>query len=252
MVFYYGWINEVPSVQVPSTTVDWVTPGSPAAMAGFQPGDVITHFDDAENPDWEKIHERAKLNADQTVPVTVDRGGSALNLTLNVPASAKNDDFDVSDAGLQPQYLPGPSACRKLHPGTPAEQAGLHAGDAIEAVDGHAFHSVDTLVAYMQAGQGKPIDLTVLRNGANVQMVAHPAKLDASGYKLGFVSVIPPYRENPLPLGEARSTKADQFLRRQLLPHRRSAAADLYPQDRRLATCRARWALPAWPAMPRR
>ena len=175
MAFYYGWINEVPAVQVASTTVEWVTPGSAAALAGFQPGDVITHFDDANMPDWEKIYERSKLNASQSVPVTVQRGSNALNLTLKVPSSARNDDFDLGDSGLQPQYLAGPISVQEVAQGTPAEQAGLRAGDAIESVDGHSFHSVSTLLAYMQAGQGNPISLTVLRKGAAVQMVAHPA-----------------------------------------------------------------------------
>ena len=82
------------------------------------------------------------------------------------PPAAKNDDFDLSDTGLLPQYLAGPIGVQEVQPGTPAEQAGLRAGDAIQSVDGHAFHTVDTLLAYMQAGQGKPITLTVLRNGA--------------------------------------------------------------------------------------
>jgi regulator of sigma E protease len=210
MLFYYGWINEVPSVQVHSTTVEWITPGSAAAVAGFQGGDVITRFEDADHPDWEKIYERSKLNAGQQVPVSIERGGSNLNLTLKVPSTAKNDDFDFSDAGLLPQYQPGPIAVQEVVAGTPSEQAGLRAGDAIVAVDGHAFHSVSTLLAYMQAGQGKGMTLEVLRNGVTVQMVAHPAKLDAGGYKLGFVSVMPPWRDNPLPFGEA-VTKATNF-----------------------------------------
>ena len=210
MAFYYGWINEVPAVQVASTTVEWVTPGSAAALAGFQPGDVITHFDDANMPDWEKIYERSKLNANQSIAVRVQRGNDALNLTLKVPSSAKNDDFDLGDSGLQPQYLAGPISVQEIAQGTPAEQAGLRAGDAIESVDGHSFHSVSTLLAYMQAGQGKAINLTVQRNGAAVQMVAHPAKLDANGWKLGFAPVMPPQRDNPLPLGQA-VTKATNF-----------------------------------------
>jgi regulator of sigma E protease len=179
-------------------------------LAGFQPGDVITHFDDANMPDWEKIYERSKLNASQSVPVTVQRGSNALNLTLKVPSSARNDDFDLGDSGLQPQYLAGPISVQEVAQGTPAEQAGLRAGDAIESVDGHSFHSVSTLLAYMQAGQGNPISLTVLRKGAAVQMVAHPAKLDANGWKLGFAPVMPPQRDNPLPLGQA-VTKATNF-----------------------------------------
>ena len=84
-VFYFGWINEVPSVQVNDTAVEWVTPGSAAATAGFEPGDVITRFDNADNPDWEKVFEHTKINAGQTVLATVDRGGRSLNLTLTVP-----------------------------------------------------------------------------------------------------------------------------------------------------------------------
>ena len=43
-----------------------------------------------------------------------------------------------------------------------------------------------TLLAYMKAGQGKPITLVMLRNGAALSpIVAHPAKLEG-GWKLGF------------------------------------------------------------------
>jgi regulator of sigma E protease len=209
MVFYFGWINEVPSMEVSTTAVEWVTPGSPAAQAGFLPGDLLTRFDTVQNPDWQKVFEQTKLNANQTVPVTVDRGGQSLNLMLAVPASAKNDDFDLGETGLLAQYLAGPIGVQEVQPGTPAEQAGLHAGDQIESVDGHAFHTVETLVAYMQVGQGKPVTLGVLRNGATVTMVAHPAKLDASGWKLGFARVPTPIRDNPLPMTAAISKATD-------------------------------------------
>ncbi len=36
-----------------TTTVEWVTPGSAAATAGLETGDVIMRFDDVNNPDWE-------------------------------------------------------------------------------------------------------------------------------------------------------------------------------------------------------
>ena len=203
MICYFGWVNEVPSVQVKSTTVEWVTPGSNAAQAGFQTGDVIRRFDNIDNPDWEMVYERAKLNANQLVPVTVGRAGSTLNLNFQVPAGAKDNDFDLGDAGLLAQYLAGPISVQEVEPGDPAEQAGLRAGDKIESVDGHPFHTVSTLLAYMQAGKGTPITLTVQRNNATIQMVARPAKLDGSSWKLGFAAVLPPVRDNPLPFGQA-------------------------------------------------
>ena len=82
MTVYYAFINEVPAVEVKTTTVEWVAPNTPAADAGFQPGDVITAFDGVTNPDWEKVYERAKLNAGQTVAATIERGGSAASLRL--------------------------------------------------------------------------------------------------------------------------------------------------------------------------
>jgi len=210
MFFYFGFINEVATVQVKSTSVEWITPGSTADQAGFQPGDVITRFENAEAPDWEKVYERTKLNAGQTVPVVVQRGNTNLNLSLKIPAAAKNDEFELGETGLQPQYLSGPIAVQQVMPGTPSEKAGLRAGDSIQMVDGHPFHSVSTLLAYMQAGQGKAMTLTLLRDGATVQIVASPAKLDTGGYKLGFAAVPTPFRNNPLPIGTA-ATKATDF-----------------------------------------
>jgi S1-C subfamily serine protease len=100
---------------------------------------------------------------------------------MRIPGQLKGDDL----AGLLPQFLPGPISVKEVQPGTPADQAGLRNGDAIQSVDGHPFHTVSSLLAYMQSGQGKAISLEVVRNGALLPLVAHPAKLD-TGWKLGF------------------------------------------------------------------
>jgi regulator of sigma E protease len=203
MVIYFGWINEVPAVQVKTTTLEWVTPGSAAAQAGFQTGDVIRQIDHYDNPDWEKVYAALKLNAGQTVPVTVERGGQTVVFPFNVPAGAKEDEFDPGDAGLLAEYMTGPIDVQEVQPGTPADKAGLRAKDKIVSVDGHPFHSVASLLAYMQIGKGAPIALVVDRNGSEVKLTATPAKLKASTYMLGFAPVPLPYRENPLPLRQA-------------------------------------------------
>ena len=217
MMFYYSFINEVPSATVKSTTVEWVEPGSAAAAAGLETGDVFVSFDGIDRPDWDAVFEHTKLNANQTVAMTVERAGKTVHLSLPVPASAKSDTFDLSDAGISPQFLPGPISVAKVQPGTPAEQSGLRAGDQIESVDGQAFHSVNTLLAYMQWEKGKPMTLEVLRNGATVQIVATPAKLDPSGWKLGFAPVPTPIRDEPLPLISALDKSAGFFASNSLL-----------------------------------
>ena len=211
MLFYFGWINEVPKFEVQTTTIEWVVPGSAAAQAGLQPGDVIRHFETVNNPDWNQVIQRAALDQNQTVPVTVDRGGQTVELSLHLPANLKGQDFDVSDVGVIPQFVQGPIGVQRVQAGWPAAQAGLQDGDAIQAVDGHVFHTVQALLAYMQAGQGKPVSLVVVRNGAVLPpMVAHPAKLDSNGFKLGFAPMPIPYGPAPLPLHQA-AIKSREF-----------------------------------------
>jgi regulator of sigma E protease len=199
MFFYYACFNEVPSVTVKDTVVEWVTPGSAAADAGIQTGDIVRGFGGISNPVWEpQVYEQIKLNPGQYVPVVVNRGGQTLTLSLHVPTAAKDQDFDIGDTGMQPQYMPGPIQVAQVQPGYPAQQAGLRDGDQIEAVDGHAFHSTLTLLAYMQWEQGKPMVLTLLRNGATVQITATPAKTDTR-YMLGFAPEPVLMRDQPLP-----------------------------------------------------
>jgi regulator of sigma E protease len=205
MLMYFGFFNEVTLVEVKTTTIEWIVPNSPAAQAGLQTGDIIRSFDTVINPTWEGVYERININLNQTVPVTVERGGKPVSLSLNVPAELKDSDI----AGMLPQYLNGPIAVDKVMPGTPAEQAGLQSGDAIQTVDGYPIHTVAALLAYLQAGEGKPVTLKVLRNGAQVNLVAHPAKLDTA-WKLGFQSVPNPFQNQPLPLGKA-ALKSREF-----------------------------------------
>lgn len=202
MFVYYAFINEVPSVSVKDTAIEWVTPGSAAAAAGLQTGDVVLAFDKVSHPDWETIFEHTKLNANQVVPLTVERGSSTIPLSLHVPSSAKSDSFDFSDTGISPQFQPGPIQVAEVQPGMPAQQAGLQQGDAIASVDGHAFHSVTTLLAYMQWDKGKPLTLEVLRNGATLHITATPTDADGT-WKLGFGYAPPPMRHAPMSFAAA-------------------------------------------------
>jgi regulator of sigma E protease len=208
MLGYFYWVNEVPKFEVKTTTVEWVVPGTPAAQAGFAPGDIVRRFDSVDNPDWMQVELRATVNQNQTVPVTVDRDGKTLQLSLRIPSAPKGEEFDLGTAGLIEQMLPGPIGVKDVSPNSPAAQAGLVAGDAIQTVDGHAFHTVESLLYYLQSGQGKPVTLIVLRNGVTLSpIVVHPAILESAQaafpWKLGFTPADFPVRTDPLPFSKA-------------------------------------------------
>lgn len=206
MAFYFGWINEMPALEVKTTTVEWVVPGSAAAEAGITTGDVIRGFAGVKDPSWDDIVAQMSLDPNQTVPVTVERDGTRVQLSMRVPATLGDNDI----AGILPQYMLSPIGVQRVMPDTPAARAGLRAGDKIESVDGLRFHTVSSLLAYMQSGKGKSMSLEVLRNGADLPPVkVTPAKLD-TGWKMGFASTPIPIRNAPMSLGSALA-KSGQF-----------------------------------------
>ena len=218
MIIYFGWINEVPDIR--TTTLEWVTPGSAADQAGLKPGDVVRHFGSVENPDLETVVDVIRNSADQTVPVTVNRGGQTVPLAFHLPDKTEKSGFELSQTGLFLQYAQGAIGVDQTIPNSPAQRAGLRAGDQIVAVDGHVFHTVDPLLDYLQMGQGKPVTLTVKRNGAILPpTVVYPSKTD-SQWRLGFMAVPPndpPMRRLPLSLSAAVGESSDFCAQNSLL-----------------------------------
>jgi regulator of sigma E protease len=69
--------------------------------------------------------------------------------------------------------------------GSPAEQAGLHAGDRIVAVNG-ARGDPAFMRARIQGSNGGPVSVTVVRNGRTLRLPAvHTRSIDGA-YRLGF------------------------------------------------------------------
>lgn len=56
--------------------------GTPAAAAGLQEGDLITRLDGSAIDSWEQLSDLVRASSGRTVQLTVDRGGSVLNLTV--------------------------------------------------------------------------------------------------------------------------------------------------------------------------
>ena len=71
---------------------------------------------------------------------------------------------------------------------SPAERAGLRAGDEIVAIDGHEVTPVLTerVPARIGATEGRPVELTVERDGERITLEPTRARLRDGVYRLGF------------------------------------------------------------------
>lgn len=76
----------------------------------------------------------------------------------------------------------------EVYPGMPAQAAGLRAGDKVVAVGGTATETVAEVRDAISANPGKPIDITVERDGARVTLQVTPSKDPETGQ--GMIGVL--------------------------------------------------------------
>lgn len=184
MAFYFSWINEVPNIK--TVKLEWVSQGSTAAQAGLQPGDIIRQFDGLNNPDWYAVMVPAADAPSRDVSIAVERNGKLIPTSLRLPEGSKGKPYDLSTTGLFIEEEQAPIGVKEVIADSPAEKAGLRAGDSILSVDGHAFHTLEPMVDYLQAGRGKPITLTVAHPGAAAaQILVQPTEQDGK-WMIGF------------------------------------------------------------------
>ncbi len=176
--------------QVPSTDVVVlsVAPGSPAAQAGVQPGDVIRAADghpiNNSNDLVGAVQQR--LGADMTW--VIDRSGQQMTVRipevrLDPPAGQGATGITLTDARV---------TVTSVTPGSPAALAGLRVGDEFLAVANNRVLSADgaqtAAASALASNAGTPVSMTVLRNGALVNLTL-PA--DAGGLT-GYEAVATP------------------------------------------------------------
>ncbi len=78
---------------------------------------------------------------------------------------------------------------------TPAQQAGLKAGDVIVSVNGRALHGTNTIHDVITSSVGKPVTLGVERDGRLESIVVTPQ--DGRGIKVGDTTLAPASDKTP-------------------------------------------------------
>lgn len=211
MTAFYMLHNEVAVYEDQPVTLDWVVPGSPAANAGLQGGDRIVSFAHPGNSSWTQIYEQSALalqsfGADHAMPITIDRNGQQVDLTLRLPSSLKSDDFTPDQIGFIPVIQSGPITVNTVSPGSPAAKAGVQAGDQFLSIDGHTFHGTESVISYLQYHKGTPLAVLLGHDGKTSNVTIQPTwdtTNSPSAWRIGFTSMPPPYHVVQLPFPKA-------------------------------------------------
>ncbi|HTK27877.1 MAG TPA: RIP metalloprotease RseP [Pyrinomonadaceae bacterium] len=182
-------IQGIPAV--PAPVIGSIRADGAAAKAGLQVGDRIISFNGVENPTWRNITVEAGINPDRELTMVVERKGERLPLTIT---PRKEAVFAGQNAGLidaEPDAGVMPVIVGAVQPGTPAEEAGLKAGDRIVTINGETVRNSQQVSGLIQQFKAAPITLGVDRDGQRLDLTATVRKLEDGTERLGFAFTRP-------------------------------------------------------------
>ncbi|OZB83176.1 MAG: RIP metalloprotease RseP, partial [Halothiobacillus sp. 13-55-253] len=176
MMFMVGVQGVLPKVGV-------VPADSVLARSGLQDGDLITQVG------GQAIHSLSDLRlavleggvAGAKVPIEFEHQGAVntgtLDLTKLKPLQGNHQGpaRDVlREIGYRLWSPKGDALIHKVMAASPAEQAGLKKGDIIEEINGSTYRDPWALITRIEHSPGKPVTLTVLRDGRTEQITVTP------------------------------------------------------------------------------
>lgn len=173
-----GFQDDVYNAQ--KVVIGEVTPGSTAEQAGLQKGDRIVAYRDRQHPTWQDFQDAVTVRFDEEIPLTVDRNGQILQLRLK-PRVEKIGNDSIGRVDLDPPITH--VMVNSVGSSTPAERAGLKAGDKLTAINGTQIFAWSHFRRIVQ--EGKEVTLAVERGGQQLDLKLTPEKQD-NQYMLGI------------------------------------------------------------------
>ena len=166
-----------------------VEDGSPAARAGLRAGDIITHYDAQKvttSGDLPKLV--AATAVGRQVPITVVREGKTVALNVTVAQMDEPGQAAVAQAeeqkgplGLSVETVtpsvardlklsePRGVVVREVRSGSPAEHAGIRAGDVITEVNHKAVADAVQMKQVLEThAKGAPVVVKITRDGTSL------------------------------------------------------------------------------------
>jgi regulator of sigma E protease len=191
-VFAY-WLMFVSGIATLAPVVGPVAPDTPAAEAGMRPGEEILAVDGHPTRSWEEVSLRLVSRIGESGELrlrtrALDGGGEQrYRLTLE-RWQMDEERGPLYSLGITPYRPALPAQIGQLVPEGRAAAAGLREGDLVRRVNGEPVADWGELVARVQAHPEEPLQLTVERDGALVELEVVPAaREDESGRRYGYI-----------------------------------------------------------------
>jgi regulator of sigma E protease len=196
------WVMYASGVPGMRPVIGEVIPASSAEAAGFAAGDEILAIQGKTTPSWESAVLTllgAGLDAPASFMVSVrDPNGHERDLRVALDASTRllGEGNLLENFGIKPWRPVYPALVDRLEPGSPAERAGMQAGDLVLAADGSAIGDWNQWVEYVRARPGRTIAVQVRRGDALVDLSMTPEAVGEDGVTAGRIGAYVRLQDN--------------------------------------------------------
>ena len=141
-------------------------PAQQSSSGSLQSGDHVVAVNNLKNPTWEQVQSLIARTAPGTsLSVQVENNGATRTVSLPLKNDLASRPFG---------YYPIPARISEVASGTPADHAGLRAGDIVRAIDGQKIDYWDQFVDIVRGSGGKTLQLDVERGGQTLTLAVTP------------------------------------------------------------------------------
>ncbi len=159
-----------------------VRAGSPAAVAGLQPGDRLVELNGSRVERFEELEFALLQSLGEPITLAIERGGAELEFAVKPEIIEVLDAFDrpqqLGDIGVRPFM---PASVSQVVADSPAERGGLQAGDDIVRIGDVAIESFDHLRSIVERSAGVPLTFVVERDGREETLTVIPNDVNGTG-----------------------------------------------------------------------
>ena len=171
------WILLVVGVSGIKPVIDDVRPASIAAEAGLHAGDEIQQIDGNDTPTWDSVYKALIQKAEygEKIDITVSSASIKQEHSLILPQVGLEQVGNILEQiGIEPLRPSIKPILGEVMPGSPAEKAGLKAGDMLVSAQQETIPSWNQWVELIQASAGKTLDIELLRDGDRLGLTLIP------------------------------------------------------------------------------
>ena len=190
------WIIFMAGVTDLKPEVGYVIPGSPAATAGVQPGDMVVSVAGNATDTWSEVQldlfsEVLRSSAIEVQLKDASGRSRTASIPIRDPRSLTDPNQMLTGLGLTLEP-PAPAVISKVAPDGTAAASGLKAGDRILSVDGKSLGYWQDMMGILRNSPGKTLALVIERGGTRQDLALHVGMTDDNGVEIGHVGAAGP------------------------------------------------------------